>query len=120
MHNPETGETADDRSNAAQDAGWVRLHSPDQSLDLGRGRLMIWYEPPGSPHGTRHAEIGSYTLGAIEPRRGDAVTVVPETEAESYVATIVEYQPTPTGDGVLILDWPNDELPASLRELGGN
>jgi hypothetical protein len=111
--------TAGDRDNAAQDAGWAKLTSPDGKLDLGRGRLMVWYEAPGSKDGIRHAQLSSFTPGAIEPRRGDSVAVLPESEQESYAATITEYNPVPSGESVVVLDWPNDELPASLRELGG-
>lgn len=114
-----TDRSTPDAANAAQDAGWARLTSQDGTLDLGRGRLSVWYEPPGSANGVRHAQLSSYTPGAIEARRGDMVSVVPEAEAEGYVAKITEYQPVPGGGGVIVLDWPNDELPASLRELGG-
>lgn len=111
--------TADDRQNASQTAGWAKVTSPDGSLDLGRGRLRVWFEAPGSKDGVRHAQLSSYTPGAIEPRRGDTVAIVPEGESESYIAKITEYDPVPSGESVIILDWPNDELPASLRELGG-
>ena len=35
------------------------------------------------------------------------------------MATITEYNAVPSGESVVVFDWPNDELPASLRELGG-
>ena len=125
MRNPEsdahesTESTADDARNASQDAGWARLTSPDGRIDLGRGRLRVWFETPGSPHGVRHAQLSSYTPGAVEPRRGDTVTIVPEQEGEPYTAEITEYNQVPEGGSVVILDWPNDDQPASLRELGG-
>jgi hypothetical protein len=120
MRDPELESTADDRENASQDGGWVKMSSPDGRLDLGRGRLRLWFEAPGSPGGVRHAQISSYTPGAIEPRRGDTVAILPENESEQYIASITEYNPVPSGDSVVILDWPNDEMPASLRELGGD
>jgi len=120
MRNPESDSPADDRQNASQDAGWARLSSPDGTVDMGRGRLRIWFEAPGTPRGVRQAQIGSYTPGPVEPRRGDAVAICPEGEAEMYIASIAEYNPVPTGESVVVLDWPGDELPASLRELGGN
>lgn len=119
MRNPELESTADDRDHASQMAGWAKVSSPDGRLDLGRGRLRLWFEAPGSKDGVRHAQLSSYSPGAIEPRRGDTVAICPEGESETYIATITEYEPLPGGEGVVILDWPNDELPASLRELGG-
>lgn len=121
MRNPEFDTSpADDRGNASQDAGWARLSSTDGSLDMGRGRLRIWFEAPGTEGGVRHAQLSSYQPGAIEPRRGDTVSICPENEAETYIASVMEYNPVPSGESVVVLDWPNDELPASLRELGGD
>ena len=119
-HTHDSDSPADDRQNASQDAGWARLSSPDGTVDMGRGRLRIWFEAPGTPQGVRHAQIGSYQPGAVEARRGDTVAVCPEGEAEMYIATITEYNPVPDGGSVVVLDWPDDELPASLRELGGD
>ena len=114
-----TEQHADAHENAAQDAGWARLSSPDGQVDLGRGRLQMWYEVPGSKNGVRHAQLSSYTPGSVEPRRGDTVAVVPEHDAEQYIATITEYTAVPEGGSIVVLDWPSNEMPASLRELGG-
>lgn len=119
MRNPEHETSADDAENAAQDAGWAHMYSPDGQVDLGRGRLRMWFEAPGSKNGVRHAQLSSYTPGSVEPRRGDTVAVRPETESEQYIATITEYTAVPEGESVVVLDWPNNEMPASLRELGG-
>ncbi len=105
--------------NASQDAGWARLSSPDGRVDLGRGRLHVWYEAPGSANGVRHAQVKSYTPGPTEVHRGDTIAISPEAESEQYLAKVMEYQPVQSGESVLVLDWPDDELPASLRELGG-
>ena len=110
---------ADDSTNASQDAGWAKLSSPDGTVDLGRGRLRVWFEAPGSKHGVRHAQLSSFTPGPTEPRRGETVAICPEKDSEKYIATITEYDAVPSGESVVVLDWPNDELPASLRELGG-
>lgn len=121
MRNPESDSSpADDRQNASQDAGWARLSSTDGSVDMGRGRLRVWFEAPGWERGVRHAQLSSYQPGAVEPRRGDTVAICPESEAEMYIASIADYNPVPGGESVVVLDWPSDELPASLRELGGN
>ena len=79
----------------------------------------MWFEAPGRKDGDRHAQLSSYTPGSVEPRRGDMVAVRSETESEQYIATITEYTAVPEGGGVVVLDWPNNEMPASLRELGG-
>jgi len=110
---------ADAQQNASQDAGWAQLSSPDGTRDLGRGRLRVWYEAPGSANGVRHAQLSSYTPGTTEPHRGDTVAIAPESESERYIAKVMEYDPTASGESVVVLDWPDDELPASLRELGG-
>ena len=119
MRNSESETTADDSTNASQDAGWAKLSSPDGNVDLGRGRLRIWFEAPGSKDGVRHAQMDSFTPGPTEPRRGDTVAISPEKDAEGYIATITEYNAVPSGESVVVFDWPHDELPASLRELGG-
>lgn len=110
---------ADAQQNASQDAGWAQLSSPDGKRDLGRGRLRVWYEAPGSANGVRHAQLSSYTPGTTEPHRGGTVAIAPESESERYIAKVTEYDPTASGESVVVLDWPDDELPASLRELGG-
>ncbi len=119
MPHLESESKADDSTNASQDAGWAKLTNPDGTVDLGRGRLRVWFEAPGSKHGVRHAQLSSFTPGPTEPRRGETVAICPEKDSEKYIATITEYDPMPAGEGVVVLDWPNDELPASLRELGG-
>ncbi len=119
MRNPESESKADDSTNASQDAGWAKLSNPEGTVDLGRGRLRVWFEAPGSKDGVRHAQLSSFTPGPTEPRRGDTVAISPEKDSEKYIATVTEYDPVPAGESVVVLDWPNDELPASLRERGG-
>lgn len=116
---PSVAKPADAQQNASQDAGWAQVSSPDGQRDLGRGRLRVWYEAPGSVNGVRHAQLSSYTPGTTEPHRGDTVAIAPELESERYIAKVMEYAPSVSGESVVVLDWPDDELPASLRELGG-
>lgn len=110
----------DRQDTALQDAGWVHLVSVDGSHDYGRGHLKTWMEPPGSagPNG-RQAVIESFTPGAIEPRRGDRAGVRPEQEATVYPVVVRRYDRI-EGTAVVLLEWLDDgDVPASIRELGG-
>lgn len=110
---------ADRPENASQDAGWVHLVSADGTLDFGRGHLKMWMERAGSPFPNgRQAQLDSFSPSEFEPRLGDRVGIRPETEAACYPVMIREYE---RGESttVVILDWNDGSLPATLLETGG-
>lgn len=124
---------------ATRDAGWAELWSADGDRRYGRGHLMIW---PGGPSadasstsaGTEvhedsaqpvddsgpslHAELRGFTFDGEPPAVGDALTIRPEKEQDSYAVSVLEVEHAEP-NGRIALDWPDDRLPAALAELGG-
>ena len=58
-------------------------------------------------------------MDAGPPVRGDSLAVRPENESDMYPVVVQAYDGT-SGQHVVHLDWPDEQLPAALRELGGN
>ncbi len=105
------------RDNAAQDAGWVHLISEDGALDYGRGHLKMWMERPDTNLG-RQAELVSFTPGLLEPQRGAGVVIQPEGEGAADPVVVTRYD-RGEDSTVMLLNWvADDDVPASLRELG--
>ncbi|MCK9485712.1 MAG: hypothetical protein M0R73_03275 [Dehalococcoidia bacterium] len=130
---------------APRDAGWAELLTSNGQTRMGRGHLMIW--PTDSPHpglGERdrddsgparvgtdsglpvggdaphlRGELRSFTVDAGPPVRGDTLVVRPENETDMY-SVVVERYDGARGQNVVHLDWPDERLPAALRELGGD
>jgi hypothetical protein len=110
---------ADQPQIAPQDAGWADLVSHDGLTKYGRGHLMIWPEPPNRATDNRlRAELQSFVVEA-EPPIHTGLAVRPEKDPDTYPATSRSFEVMEHG-AVVGLFWDDDELPASLRELGGN
>ncbi|MEX1021600.1 MAG: hypothetical protein WD058_00500 [Dehalococcoidia bacterium] len=138
------GNGSEEPSVAARDGGWAELLSSDGHTRYGRGHLMIWPAEPQSGHGDSspasqvrdeavqptgegapnlRGELRSFVPDAAQaPAPGDRLSIRPERgESEMYSVVVRAYTPASNGGGgVVALDWPDDELPASLRELGGH
>lgn len=111
-------ENADPPQTGNRDAGWARvLRLEDQRL-LGRGRLMMRLEhtrPDGAPSYAAWLE----SFGPSEEPQftaGDRVLLLIETSNEHYPVTV---QAMEAQGSVVSMRWTADELPATLRELGG-
>lgn len=130
---------------APRDAGWAELMTADGLTRMGRGHLLIWptdstrpalgeaaQETSGpakvekdaglavggdAPH--LRGELRSFTVDAGPPVRGDSLVVRPENESGMYPVVVQSYDST-RGQHVVQLDWPDEHLPAALRELGGD
>lgn len=110
---------ADQPQIAPQDAGWADLVSQDGQTKYGRGHLMIWPVPPdGATDNRLRAELQSFTVEA-EPPIHTVLAIRPEKDPDTYPATSRTFEVLEHG-AVVGLFWDDDELPASLRELGGN
>ena len=123
---------------APRDAGWAELLTADGRTRMGRGHLMIWASDPrrhgggpadvdkdagvalGGAAPPLRGELRSFTVDAGPPVPGDSLVVRPEREGESYPVAVSAYEAKQDGHHVVHLDWPDAELPASLRELGGH
>lgn len=115
---PAPREIHDPTPTGHRDAGWVRvLHVEGQRL-RGRGRLMMRREP-ASPGGAPACDawLESF-VPAEEPTlaAGDQVLLLVETSNEHYPVTVKTIE---AGGSVVSIHWTADELPATLRELGG-
>ncbi len=127
---------SDDEAVATRDAGWVELWSADGDRRYGRGHLMLWPREPGSDvsGGTEvledsaqpvdesgpslRAELRGFTFDGEPPAIGDSLMIRPEKEQDSYAVSILEVEHAEP-NGRIAIDWPNDQLPAALAELGG-
>lgn len=101
-----------------RDAGWATILDAEGDRLRGRGRLVLrrWgAHPDGTP--SFEARLDSFLPAAATPiRAGDAVLLHIEASNEQYPVTVHT-----TGVGSTIsVSWPGDELPATLRELGGD
>lgn len=126
---------------APRDGGWAELMTADGRTRMGRGHLMLWPARPatdvddgesgpamvdkdagmalGGDAPPLAAELRSFAIDAGPPIAGDSLAVRPESEFDLYPVTVRAFDRK--GDHpVVYLDWPDEELPASLRELGGN
>ena len=128
---------------ASRDAGWAELLSADGHTRLGRGHLMVWaaeagvvadpaapasdasveedaVQPLGDSAPDLHAELRSFAPESDLPSVGLDCLVAPEGEEGRYSVIVREVNAGEPGEkSVIALDWPDDELPATLRELGG-
>ena len=126
---------------AARDAGWAELLSMDGTRHLGRGHLMIFSSDPGDagdgtvelevdemaaqPLGSDgpnlRAELRSFSPGVEPVEAGQELLVRPEHQQESFPVRVGSVTAPSEGEmhGLVELDWPDDELPTSLTELGG-
>lgn len=102
---------------APQDAGWVELLSVDTQTRYGRGHLFIWHVQKADD--AMKAELRSFTLDSAEPAAYDRLAVRPEREAEMYPVIVAGFAPVEGEAAIVGLIWPDIEMPASLRELGG-
>lgn len=133
---------ADEEPVAPRDAGWVELWSTDGERRYGRGHLMLWpaepipvdnasngrvttevakdaAQPVGEDGPNLRAELRGFTFDGDPPEVGASLMVRPEKEQDSYAVVVMEVDSTEEKSGRIALDWPNDELPAALSELGG-
>ena len=116
---PAPRELDDPTQTGHRDAGWVRVLDADGQRPRGRGRLMLRSEdahPDGTP--AFEARLESF-VPAEDPAlgAGDHVLLLVETSNEHYPVTVRAIEAE--GSAVSV-SWPGDELPATLRELGGN
>lgn len=122
---------------APRNAGWAELFTADGATRMGRGHLLIWPAEPGPGEGEGVAEVDkdsglalgggapplrgqlrSFTVDAGPPVPGDSLAVRPENETQLYPVVVKSFE---AGDGEIVeLDWPDEQLPAALSELGGN
>ncbi len=131
----------DEQHIAPRDGGWAELFTADGRTRMGRGHLMIWPSVASAQNGSVSAgpadvdkdagvalggsapslkgELRSFTVDAGQPVPGDSLAVRPEQEPDSYPVVVTAYDSRDEGH-VVHLDWPDAELPASLRELGGH
>lgn len=128
-----------DEAIAPRDAGWAELWTADGSTRLGRGHLMIWADaahigtavtdsgvhessaqPLGEDAPDLMAELRSYTAEGMLPEVGARLLVAPEQSPERYTVVVKEAIAEDGDKGVIALDWPDNELPAALAELGGH
>lgn len=80
---------------------------------------MMWPEPPDRRSDNRlRAELQSFTV-EVEPPVAAALAVRPEKDPDTYAVATHSYETLDHG-AVVGLYWDDEELPASLRELGGN
>lgn len=103
---------------APRDAAWVELVSADTKTRYGRGHLYLWHVK--TEDDLMRAELRSFAPheGGEAPAKGDCLAVRPEQEMELYPVVVAEYGPG--SENIVALIWPDTELPASLREVGGN
>ena len=95
------------------------LVSQDGLTRYGRGRLLIWAKPPNRADDNRlRAELQTFVV-EVEPPMDTALAVRPEKDPDTYPTTSRSFDAHEHG-AVVGLFWDDDELPASLRELGGN
>jgi len=125
---------------ATRDAGWAELWSGDGKTRLGRGHLIIWADANhigdavvdahvdkdaaqavGEDSADLRAELRSFTEEAGMPSIGEQFLIVPEHDSQRYPVAITQVTPG-AGDekGVIAMDWPDDQLPGVLSELGGH
>ena len=102
-----------------RNAGWVQVLDADAERLRGRGRLMLRGKdahPDGTP--AFEARLESF-VPAEEPAlgTGDPVRLFVETSNEHYPVTVRSIEAE--GSAVSV-SWPGDELPATLREIGGD
>jgi hypothetical protein len=100
------------------DAGWAQLLDTEGQAPRGRGRLMLSSEAAG-PDGARtfEANVESFVPGEAPITPGDRLLLLIEMSNEQYPVTVRSIDP---GGTAVALSWGADELPATLRELGGN
>lgn len=134
-------EVAEDavEATATRDAGWAELWSKDGESCLGRGHLILWADANhigkvvdapvesdsaqsvGDDAADLRAELRSFTPGGEMPAAGESYLVIPEHDAQRYAVDLTEViEGDGHGKAVLELDWPDDQLPTVLSELGGH
>lgn len=102
-----------------RDAGWVQALDVQDQRPRGRGRLMLRRKgarPDGAPR--FEAWIESF----VQPdgpalASGDHVSLLVETSNERFPVTVRAIE---AEGSVVSVHWTDDELPATLRELGGD
>jgi len=101
-----------------RDAGWVQLLDIEGQRLRGRGRLMLHSERTRDDGSRRlHAQVESFVpVDELPLKAGDQVLLLIETANEQYPVTV---QTIGAVDSVVTIHWTADELPATLRELGG-
>lgn len=107
--------THEERHVARRDAGWVLVLAVDAQTPRGRGQLMISAPQAEVDEHEIDAQLESYTPEGPLLEPGEDVVLMSEQANEHYPARVQS-----CGDGVVVLDWNAGELPAALRELGGD
>lgn len=103
---------------ARGDAGWVQILEIKTQRVIGRGRLLMRTMRPLADGLPRfQARVESFAATDGPPAVGDDLLVLIEGAIEHYPATVRAVEPD--GSEITIY-WRDDELPAPLRELGGN
>ncbi len=124
---------------ASRDAGWAELWSKDGEACLGRGHLILWADasqigrvadapvdsdsaqPVGGGVADLRAELRSFTPEKEMPAAGESYLVIPEHDSQRYPVDVTEVSDEDgNGKAILALDWPDDQLPTALSELGGH
>ncbi|MDA1010390.1 MAG: hypothetical protein O2888_02830, partial [Chloroflexi bacterium] len=124
---------------ASRDAGWAELWSQDGSQCLGRGHLILWADanhigevvdapvdpdaaqPVGEDAADLRAELRSFTPEGEMPATGESYLVMSEHDPQRYPVELTEViGEDEHGKAILELNWPNDQLPTVLSELGGH
>jgi hypothetical protein len=102
-----------------RDAGWVQVFDVQDGRARGRGRLLLRRIGARPDQPARfEGRIESF-VPADEPALadGDHVSLLMETSSEQYPVTV---QAIEAEGSVVTVLWTGEELPATLRELGGS
>jgi hypothetical protein len=104
---------------ALRDAGWVQLQGLDAMRPLGRGLLFVWTAEsrPGQA-GRIFGRVESFTATGTSPLPGDDVIVLVEHASERSPARVSRVEVRANRTAVW-LEWSDNSLPVTLRELGG-
>lgn len=103
---------------ARGDAGWVQILDVDEQRLRGRGHLMLQGEPDSRAGEPRFlAQLESF-VPADGPQLvpGERAFLLIESANEQYPIVVQEIEP---GGSIVRVSWTSAELPAPLRELGG-
>ncbi len=116
---PGSREIVDPSQVGQSDAGWVQVLDVEDGRARGRGRLML--RSKRIRRGDRpgwEARIESF-VPADEPGLAsqEQVLLLVETANEHYPVTVRTIE---AEGSVVTVSWPHEELPATLRELGGD
>ena len=114
----ESHDIHDPQTVAHGNAGWVQLLDIEGQRPRGRGRLMLRSEGANTEGAqTFEASVESFVPGDAPVAPGDHVLLLIETANEQYPVTVRAIE---AEGSVVSVSWNADELPATLRELGGD